>query len=189
MQKKIENKKNVEKILKKLYNKIADFIIGEDEERLENLIYKHLAGYKEPLMLSVAESCTGGMIASKLIDVPGISSVFKEGIVCYSNKSKIERLQVKEETLSKYGAVSKEMAIEMLKGLKSDVAIATTGIAGPNGGTKEKPVGLVYIGIKVRDNVEIIRKEFKGERNKIRQRATLFAMYKLLKMLSKGYGI
>lgn len=186
LQTKIENKKNVEKIVKKLYNKVADFIIGEDEDRVENLIYERLIAKKEPLSLAVAESCTGGMIASKFIEVSGISSVFKEGIVCYSNESKIKRLNVKKETLEKYGAVSEETAREMLEGLASTVAIVTTGIAGPNGGTKEKPIGLVYIGIKVKNNVEIIRKEFKGERNKIRQRATLFAMYKLLKMLDKG---
>lgn len=141
------------------------------------------------MTISTAESCTGGMIASKLVDVSGISSSFMEGIVCYSNKAKIKRLNVKKETLEKYGAVSEETAREMLKGLKTDVGIATTGVAGPKGGTLEKPVGLVYIGVKVGSEIEITRKEFKGERNKIRQRTTLFAMYKLLKMLSKRYGI
>lgn len=189
LQTKIENKKNVEKIVKKLYNKIADFIIGEDEDRVENLIFNYLTSQKEILTISTAESCTGGMIASKLVDVSGISSSFMEGIVCYSNEAKIKRLNVKKETLEKYGAVSEETAREMLLGLKTDVAIATTGVAGPNGGTIEKPVGLVYIGVRVGKEVEIIRKEFKGERNKIRQRTTLFAMYSLLKMLRKRYGI
>lgn len=189
LQTKIENKKNVEKIVKKLYNKIADFIIGEDEDRVENLIFNYLTSQKEILTISTAESCTGGMIASKLVDVSGISSSFMEGIVCYSNEAKIKRLNVKKETLEKYGAVSEETAREMLLGLKTDVAIATTGVAGPNGGTIEKPVGLVYIGVRVGKEIEIIRKEFKGERNKIRQRTTLFAMYSLLKMLRKRYGI
>lgn len=189
LQTKIENKKNVEKIVKKIYNKIADFIIGEDEDRVEKLIFNYLTSQKDILTISTAESCTGGMIASKLIEVSGISSSFMEGIVCYSNEAKIKRLNVKKETLEKYGAVSEETAIEMLNGLKTDVGIATTGIAGPGGGTKEKPVGLVYIGVRLGTEVEVIRKEFKGERNKIRQRATLFAMYRLLKMLSKRYGI
>lgn len=189
LQTKIENKKKVEKIVKKLYNRIADFIIGEDEERVETSIFKYLIAQNKPLTISTAESCTGGMIASKLVDVSGISSSFKEGIVCYSNEAKIKRLKVKEETLMKYGAVSEEVAREMLKGLKTDVAIATTGIAGPNGGTVEKPVGLVYIAVRVGKDVEVIRKEFKGERNKIRQRATLFALYKLQKMLEKRYDI
>ncbi|MDO4690855.1 MAG: CinA family nicotinamide mononucleotide deamidase-related protein [Fusobacterium sp.] len=189
LQTKIENKKNVEKIVKKLYNKIADFIIGEDEDRVEKLIFNYLTSQQEILTISTAESCTGGMIASKLVDVSGISSSFIEGIVCYSNEAKVERLKVKKETLEKYGAVSEETAREMLNGLKTDVAIATTGVAGPDGGTLEKPVGLVYVGVKVDSEVEVIRKEFKGERNKIRQRTTLFALYSLLKMLRKRYGI
>lgn len=189
LQTKIENKKNVEKIVKKIYNKIADFIIGEDEDRVEKLIFNYLTSQKDILTISTAESCTGGMIASKLIDVSGISSSFMEGIVCYSNEAKIKRLKVKKKTLEKYGAVSEETAREMLDGLKTDVGIATTGIAGPRGGTKEKPVGLVYVGVRLGTEVEVIRKEFKGERNKIRQRATLFAMYRLLKMLSKRYDI
>lgn len=189
LQTKIENKKNVEKIVKKIYNKIADFVIGEDEDRVEKLIFNYLTSQKDILTISTAESCTGGMIASKLIDVSGISSSFMEGIVCYSNEAKIKRLKVKKETLEKYGAVSEETAREMLDGLKTDVGIATTGIAGPRGGTKEKPVGLVYVGVRLGTEVEVIRKEFKGERNKIRQRATLFAMYRLLKMLSKRYDI
>lgn len=189
LQTKIENKKKVEKIVEKLYNKIADFIIGEDEERVETNIFKYLMAQKKPLTISTAESCTGGMIASKLVDVSGISASFKEGIVCYSNEAKIKRLKVKKETLLAHGAVSEEVAKEMVEGLKTDVAIATTGIAGPGGGTIEKPVGLVYIAVRVGESVEIIRKEFKGERNKIRQRTTLFALYSLLKMLSKRYDI
>ena len=178
-----ENKKNVEKIVKKLYNRISEFIIGEDNDRIENTIYECLNLGKKPLTISTAESCTGGMIASKLIEVPGISENFIESIVSYSNEAKIKRLKVKKETLEKYGAVSEEVAREMLAGLKTDVAISTTGIAGPGGGTKEKPVGLVYIGIRVKDEVKIFRRELKGDRNKIRQRAMMHALYNLLKIL------
>ena len=88
-----------------------------------------------------------------------------------------------KETLEKYGAVSEEVAREMLAGLKTDVAISTTGIAGPGGGSKEKPVGLVYIGIRVKDKIKIFRRELKGDRNKIRQRAMMHALYNLLKIL------
>ena len=185
LQTKIENKKNVAKIVKKLYNRISEFIIGEDDDRIENTIYECLNSGKKPLTISTAESCTGGMIASKLIEVPGISTNFIEGIVSYSNEAKIKRLKVKKETLEKYGAVSEEVAREMLAGLKTDIGISTTGIAGPDGGTKEKPVGLVYIGIKVKDEVKIFRRELKGDRNKIRQRAMMHALYNLLKILSK----
>ena len=183
LQTKIENKKNVAKIVKKLYNRISEFIIGEDDDRIENTIYECLNSGEKPLTISTAESCTGGMIASKLIEVPGISENFIEGIVSYSNEAKIKRLKVKKETLEKYGAVSEEVAREMLAGLKTDVGISTTGIAGPGGGTKDKPVGLVYIGIKVKDEVKIFRRELKGDRNKIRQRAMMHALYNLLKIL------
>ena len=183
LQTKIENKKNVAKIVKKLYNRISEFIIGEDDERIENTIYECLNSGEKPLTISTAESCTGGMIASKLIEVPGISENFIEGIVSYSNEAKIKRLKVKKETLEKYGAVSEEVAREMLEGLKTDIGISTTGIAGPGGGTKDKPVGLVYIGIKVKDEVKIFRRELKGDRNKIRQRAMMHALYNLLKIL------
>ena len=185
LQTKIENKKNVAKIVKKLYNRISEFIIGEDDDRIENTIYECLNSGEKPLTISTAESCTGGMIASKLIEVPGISTNFIEGIVSYSNEAKIKRLKVKKETLEKYGAVSEEVAREMLAGLKTDIGISTTGIAGPDGGTKDKPVGLVYIGIKVKDEVKIFKRELKGDRNKIRQRAMMHALYNLLKILSK----
>ena len=185
LQTKIENKKNVAKIVKKLYNRISEFIIGEDDDRIENTIYECLNSGEKPLTISTAESCTGGMIASKLIEVPGISTNFIEGIVSYSNEAKIKRLKVKKETLEKYGAVSEEVAREMLAGLKTDIGISTTGIAGPGGGTKDKPVGLVYIGIKVKDEVKVFRRELKGDRNKIRQRAMMHALYNLLKILSK----
>ena len=183
LQTKIENKKNVAKIVKKLYNRISEFIIGEDDDRIENTIYECLNSGEKPLTISTAESCTGGMIASKLIEVPGISTNFIESIVSYSNEAKIKRLKVKKETLEKYGAVSEEVAREMLAGLKTDVGISTTGIAGPDGGTKDKPVGLVYIGIKVKDEVKVFRRELKGDRNKIRQRAMMHALYNLLKIL------
>ncbi len=183
LQTKIENKKNVAKIVKKLYNRISEFIIGEDDDRIENTIYECLNSGEKPLTISTAESCTGGMIASKLIEVPGISKNFIESIVSYSNEAKIKRLKVKKETLEKYGAVSEEVAREMLAGLKTDIGISTTGIAGPGGGTKDKPVGLVYIGIKVKDEVKIFRRELKGDRNKIRQRAMMHALYNLLKIL------
>ena len=183
LQTKIENKKNVAKIVKKLYNRISEFIIGEDDERIENTIFECLNSGEKPLTISTAESCTGGMIASKLIEVPGISKNFIESIVSYSNEAKIKRLKVKKETLEKYGAVSEEVAREMLAGLKTDIGISTTGIAGPDGGTKNKPVGLVYIGIKVKDEVKVFKRELKGDRNKIRQRAMMHALYNLLKIL------
>ena len=178
-----KNEIQVEKIKKEIYRLIGENIIGEDDERLETVIYKKLR--EKDYKISLAESCTGGMIASKLIGVDGISSVFYEGIVCYSNESKKERLGVKEETLIKYGAVSEEVCNEMLEGLKTDVKIAVTGIAGPNGGTEEKPVGTVYIGISVEDKKVINKYNFSGNRERIRHRAMMKAMFDVFDILRR----
>ena len=176
-----KNKIEIDKITKELYNVIGENIVGEDEDRLETLIYKELKNKK--YQISLAESCTGGMIASKLVGLEGISSVFKEGIVCYSNDSKMKRLGVKSETLDKYGAVSEDTCSEMLDGLETEVKIAVTGIAGPGGGTKEKPVGTVYIGIVVEDKKYIKKYIFNGNRERIRRLTMMRAMFEVLKIL------
>jgi competence/damage-inducible protein CinA-like protein len=175
------NKFSVDKITSSLYKIIGENVIGEDDERLETTIYKYLKDQKYDI--SLAESCTGGLIASKFIEVDGISSVFKEGIVCYSNESKQDRLGVKKETLDAYGAVSYETCEEMLSGLDTDVKIAVTGIAGPNGGTKEKPVGTVYIGVVVGEKKYIKKYLFNGNREKIRRITMMRAMFEVLKIL------
>jgi nicotinamide-nucleotide amidase len=181
MQTEKTKKSLVDEIKNKIYNKLSKNIIGEDNERIEiNVVNKLIEQNKT---ISLGESCTGGLIASKLVSVSGASKVFKEGIVVYSNESKQERLGVKKETLERYGAVSEETVYEMLKGLKTDVGIAVSGIAGPNGGTKEKPVGTVYIGIKVDEKYDIKKYQFNGNREKIRERASLTALFELLKLL------
>ena len=184
LQSKESNKNKVEKIVEKIYNKIGNYVFGENADRLEKKTVELVK--KLGMNISTAESCTGGMIASRLIDVPGVSEIFKEGIVSYSNDAKMKRLGVKKETLEKYGAVSEETAREMVMGLDSDVAIATTGIAGPDGGTPEKPVGLVYIGIRVRNDVYIEKRFFNGDRMKIRERAVSQSLFSLIKILDKG---
>lgn len=184
LQSKESNKNKVEKIVEKIYNKIGNYVFGENADRLEKKTVELVK--KLGMNISTAESCTGGMIASRLIDVPGVSKIFKEGIVSYSNDAKMKRLGVKKETLEKYGAVSEETAREMVMGLDSDVAIATTGIAGPDGGTPEKPVGLVYIGIRVRNDVYIEKRFFNGDRMKIRERAVSQSLFSLIKILDKG---
>lgn len=184
LQSKASNKNKVEKIVEKIYNKIGNYVFGEDTDRLEKKTVELVQ--KLGMSISTAESCTGGMIASRLIDVPGVSSVFKEGVVTYSNEAKMKRLGVKKETLEKYGAVSEETAREMVLGLDSDIAIATTGIAGPDGGTEEKPVGLVYIGIRIKDEIHIERRIFSGDRNRIRERAVSQSLFSLIKILDKG---
>lgn len=184
LQSKDSNKNKVEKIVEKIYNKIGNYVFGENADRLEKKVVELVK--KLRMDISTAESCTGGMIASRLIDVPGVSEIFKEGIVSYSNDAKMKRLGVKRETLEKYGAVSEETAREMVMGLDSDIGIVTTGIAGPDGGTFEKPVGLVYIGIRVKDDVYIEKRFFNGDRMKIRERAVSQSLFSLIKILDKG---
>lgn len=184
LQAKSSQKNKVEKIVETIYNTIGENIIGEDAERVEQSILDIAA--KKRWRLSVAESCTGGLVADKFIRLPGASAVFYEGIVAYDNEAKKKRLSVKQETLESYGAVSEETAREMLQGLSTELAISTTGIAGPQGGTKEKPVGLVYIGIRVLDRIHILKKQFRGNREQIRKRAVQEAMVSLFQILSKG---
>ncbi|MFZ1321847.1 MAG: competence/damage-inducible protein A [Ignavibacteria bacterium] len=141
----------VEKLLlieNKIKDKIGEFIFGEGETDLEIVIGAILKERK--LKLSVAESCTGGRISSRIVSVAGSSDYYCGGVCSYSNEMKINLLGVKKDTLKKFGAVSKETAIEMAEGVRkitvADHAISTTGIAGPDGGSDEKPVGLVWIG-------------------------------------------
>ena len=125
------------------------------------------------LTVTTAESCTGGLIAGRLVNVPGASDVFGRGFVTYANEAKIEELGVKPMTLQKHGAVSRQTVKQMAKGAavhgKADVAIAVTGLAGPDGGTPEKPVGLVYIGLYYQDKVYWQECHFQGTRAQIRE--------------------
>ncbi len=134
--------------------------------------------------LTTAESCTGGMIASTLINVPGISDFYEEGYITYADRAKSKLLSVDEKVLAEQGAVSKEVAAMMAKGAAkasdADAAVAVTGIAGPGGGTKEKPVGLVYIGCYVCGKVSVTENHFKGNRLEIRQKTAKKALEQLL---------
>ena len=127
------------------------------------------------LTISVAESLTGGLVSSTLINYPGISSVFIEGCVTYSNESKVNRLGVKKDTLKVYGAVSEETAKEMARGIaknfNTNVSISPPGIAGPEGGTSEKPVGLVYIGVYINGKTTVNKYILNGDRKEIRTKA------------------
>jgi len=120
------------------------------------------------LSIATAESCTGGLLSHILTNISGSSEYFIQGIVSYSNESKIKSLGVPPEILKRFGAVSKQTAIAMAQGVKNkstvDIGISTTGIAGPTGGTKDKPVGLVYIGIAVFDKIEVKKFLFTGNR-------------------------
>lgn len=135
--------------------------------------------------LAVAESLTGGLICSKIIDNAGASQVFNEGVVTYSNQAKINRLNIDESIIKNNGAVSYETAYEMAAGLlkSGDISIATTGIAGPSGGTITKPVGLTYIAIGTNEKVHVFRHIFKGNRNDVRIAASKAAMFYAIKIL------
>ena len=165
-------------IIKKVKDRVGEFIYAEDNISIEEVVSKILV--EKNLTIATAESCTGGLVSSTLINYPGISSVFMEGCVTYSNESKINRLGVSENTLIKYGAVSEETAREMAEGiaknLNTNVAISTTGIAGPGGGTEDKPVGLVYIGIYINGKTTVKKYILQGNRQDIRLRATKNAL-------------
>ena len=125
---------------------------------------------KKKLTVSFAESCTGGLLASSITSISGSSKIFNMGLVTYSNNAKVKLLKVPKKTITKYGAVSYETCLSMVKNLskisKSNISISITGVAGPNGGSKKKPVGLVYIGVK-KDNKVIISKNNFNSKNRV----------------------
>lgn len=159
-------------------NGIEELTYAQDNISIETVVSEMLI--EKNLTISTAESCTGGLVSATLINYPCISSVFIEGCVTYSNESKINRLGVNPHTLEVHGAVSEETAREMAEGIaknfNTNVAISTTGIAGPGGGTSDKPVGLVYIGIYVNDKTTVSKYILPGNREEIRLRATKYAI-------------
>jgi len=141
---------------------------------------------KRNISISIAESCTGGLLSSKFTSVAGISKIFNLGLITYSNKSKSSLLKISQNDLKKYGSISHQTAALMVKNLqqltKSKLCISTTGIAGPSGGTKVKPVGLIYFGIKYKNKTIILEKKFKGPRIQIQQK-TVKAIFTTLEKL------
>lgn len=141
------------------------------------------------MSITTAESCTGGMIASEIVEVSGASNVFFEGYITYSEEAKAKLLNVSPNTISKYGVVSVEVAAEMAKGAataaKADVAISTTGVAGPFGGSKENPVGTVCIGCYIKGRIYTPKCHFEGDRQMIRKSATKYAIKYICGLLSQ----
>lgn len=169
-----EAKELIKPMSDEMKRRFGQSLYATGETSIEEVVAKMLV--ENNLKIAVAESCTGGMISASLINYPGISSVFMEGCVTYSNEAKMKSLGVKKETLDVYGAVSDKCAKEMASGVaaryNTNVGIATTGIAGPDGGTDEKPVGLVYFGIYINGKVISKKYVFNGDRQGIRERAT-----------------
>jgi nicotinamide-nucleotide amidase len=165
----------VEELKRRFKDKIYSI---EEDENLEDAVVTLLKN--KNLTVSFAESCTGGLIAGKLVNVPGASEVLGVGFVTYSNEAKMKYLNVKESTLEQYGAVSEqtaeEMAIGAAKAAGSNTAVAVTGIAGPDGGTKEKPVGLVYVGCYVNGKVTVKELRLQGNRQKVREATVIRAL-------------
>ena len=166
------NISSIEKVQKLIVKDVGPYIYNIGEESLENIIVNQLM--KNNLTIATAESCTGGLIGHRITQVSGSSKVYNGGLIAYSNKAKLNQLKINSATLNRFGAVSKEVASEMAVQVRnifdSDIGVSVTGIAGPGGGTKDKPVGLVYVGYS--DCNGLITKQFNfhssRESNKIR---------------------
>lgn len=174
-----EAKKLIKPMVKELKNRFGMSVYTTEENvTLEQAVVDLLLANK--LTVTTAESCTGGLLAARLTGVPGVSEVFKSGQVTYSNKAKHRLLGVKKHSLGKHGAVSENVAKEMAKGAaifsRADVSVAITGIAGPDGGSTEKPVGLVYIACSVCGKIKVKEYNFTGNRNKIRESSVIAAL-------------
>ena len=144
---------------------------------------------KKKLKISFAESCTGGLLASSITSISGSSKIFNLGLITYSNQAKIKFLNVNKNIIKKYGAVSYECCLSMVNNLskisKANINVSITGIAGPNGGTKQKPVGLVYIGVKKGNKTQINKFFFKNKKRSLIQKATVKKALNLILRISK----
>ena len=186
-----EAKKLVKPVVKELKNRFGPYVYTTNADiTLEKAVVDLLVANK--LTVSTVESCTGGMLAARLINVPGISEVYKSGYITYSNKAKRKILGVKKGLLEKKGAVSEEVAKEMAKGAavisKAEVAVSVTGIAGPGGGTEEKPVGLVYIACNVCGKTKVRKFNFRGNRAKIRETTVSSALILMRQCILEYYS-
>ena len=171
--------KLIKPVVKELKNRFGNNIYSTEQDvTLEKAVVDLLQA--NDLTVTCVESCTGGLLSARLINVPGVSDIYKSGVITYSNKSKRRFVGVKKTTLQRYGAVSEQTAEEMAKGAvlltKADVSVAVTGIAGPDGGTEEKPVGLVYIACNVKGKVTVKKYRFSGNRTKVRESAVSAAL-------------
>ncbi|MCI8599204.1 MAG: competence/damage-inducible protein A [Lachnospiraceae bacterium] len=180
---KAEDKAAAKKLMKPLIRELkvrfgGNIYTTDEQMTLEEAVVQLLK--EQNLTLTTVESCTGGLFTGRLVNVQGASEVLKQGFITYSNKAKRKLIGVKKLTLKEFGAVSDKTAKEMAKGAilttGSDVAVAITGIAGPDGGTKEKPVGLVYIAVSVKGDMHVEKFQFTGNRAKIRESAVVSAL-------------
>ncbi|MCK9582577.1 MAG: competence/damage-inducible protein A [Endomicrobiales bacterium] len=168
----------LQRLKKRFVEVLGESIFGQDTQTLQSVVGELLV--KKNKTIALAESCTGGLVAYKITSVPGSSAYFKQGFVVYSDEAKQKTLKVNTETLQSYGAVSEQVAIELAEGARElsmcDYAIGITGLAGPDGGSKEKPVGLVYIALCTPNKKEVYKYNFFGNRLDIRERAANAAL-------------
>jgi nicotinamide-nucleotide amidase len=178
----LEKIKDTEKVIR---DRVGEYIYGVNDEQLEDSVGIQLI--KLNTTIAIAESCTGGLICHKLTNVPGISDVFLQGLVVYSNKAKLDLLKIPEQILASYGAVSEPTAVAMADGVrklaKTDLGLAVTGIAGPGGGSVQKPVGLVYIALSTVEKTLCKEYFFTGNREVIKTRTALTALNMVRKHL------
>lgn len=172
----------------KVVERLEEYYFGSDEETLESLVAGLLTERK--LSLAVAESCTGGLLADSITNIPGSSLFFDRGYITYSNQAKIDDLGVAPTTLEQYGAVSENTALEMAEGVwrrsGADMAVSITGIAGPGGGTIDKPVGMVYMGFRYKGRSTVRMRQFTGDRLTIKRKTVKYILFELLKLLKEG---
>ena len=167
--------------------RLRQFVFSSDERPVEELVLALCRALG--LTLGVAESCTGGLVAARLTGIPGASDVFRGGVVAYGNEVKAGELRIRADMLERYGAVSAETAAAMADGARAalgvDVAASVTGIAGPDGGTPDKPVGLVFVHAAGPDGSEAVELRLGGDRETVRRRATVAALHLLRRLLSQ----
>ncbi len=162
----------------KIRNILGAYIFTSEDKSMEEVVGELME--KNRMTISIAESCTGGLLGHRLTSIPGSSEYFERGVIVYSNKSKMEILGVKQRTLDNYGAVSEQAAREMAEGIRrtsnTDLGLAVTGIAGPSGGTEEKPVGTVFLGLSVNGNTYSGGYSFEGSRGKVKSNSSEMAL-------------
>jgi nicotinamide-nucleotide amidase len=182
-----EANEKIQSVEERIRARASKYIYGADGEELEEVVGRLLT--KRKLTLSVAESCTGGLIADKITNVPGSSNYFERGVIAYSNQSKVEELAVPLVLIQDHGAVSREVAEAMAVGVRmrssTDIGVSTTGIAGPSGGTPEKPVGLVWIGYSDARDTLALHFNFGDDRRRVKERASQAALELVRRRLLK----
>ncbi|MBI2619790.1 MAG: competence/damage-inducible protein A [Ignavibacteriales bacterium] len=179
--------RRIQEIESKIRELAGKYVYGEDQEELEEALGRLLT--QRRLTIAVAESCTGGLIADRLTNVPGSSAYFERGVISYSNASKKDELGVSENDLKAHGAVSREVAERMAEGIRkksgADLGLSTTGIAGPSGGTPEKPVGLIWIGYSDEEHTIAMKFHFGTDRRRFKERASQAALELVRRKLLK----